>query len=115
TYVKKRQPESEEGGNDYQYSNKFILCSLNQTDLPESTFVFDYIGKTFKSSHEVDPVINLNKPLTGFLFPAFHNHAPDVNHLLYSAGKAHEPDEAFIDVVLNYEDMITAAENTYGL
>src|SRR5699024_9971590 len=51
--VKKREPESEEGGNDYQYANKFILCSLNKTDLPESTFVFDYIGKTFKSSHEV--------------------------------------------------------------
>lgn len=112
--VKKRDPESEEGGNDYQYANKFILCSLNKTDLPESTFVFDYIGKTFKSSHEVDPVINLNKPLTGFLFPAFHNHASDVNHLLYSAGKANEPDETFIDEVLNCEDMITAAENKDG-
>src|SRR5699024_11118694 len=57
---------------------------------------------------------NLNKPLTGFLFPAFHNHASDVNHLLYSAGKANEPDETFIDEVLNCEDMITAAENKDG-
>src|SRR5699024_285850 len=43
-----------------------------------------------------------------------HNHASDVNHLLYSAGKANEPDETFIDEVLNCEDMITAAENKDG-
>src|SRR5699024_1427624 len=32
----------------------------------------------------------------------------------YSAGKANEPDETFIDEVLNCEDMITAAENKDG-
>src|SRR5699024_8541686 len=97
--VKKRDPESEEGGNDYQYANKFILCSLNKTDLPQSTFVFDYIGITFKSSDELYICINCNNPFTGFLFPAFHNYASDGNHLLYTAGKDNEQDKTFIDDV----------------
>src|SRR5699024_70859 len=97
-----------------QYTNKVILCSLNKTDLPESTFVLDYIGKTFKSSHEVDPVIKLNKPLTVLIFPAFHNQASNLNHLLYSHGKSNELNETFINAVLRCEDMMTAAENKDG-
>ena len=109
--VKKRDPNSDEGGNDHIYDNKFILCSLNKTDQPETSYTFDYIEKEFKSAHHVDPVINLTKPLTGFLFPAMHDGASDVNHILYSAGKANEPDETFIDEVLECEEMMTAAES----
>ena len=109
--VHKRESESDMGGNDTVYSNKFILCSVNKTDQPESSFTFDYIEKAFKASHDVDPIINLTKPLTGFLFPAFHDYASDVNHILYSAGKANEPDEAFIDAILECDVVMTAAEN----
>src|SRR5699024_2494262 len=112
--IKQRRLESGEGGTDNVYANTFILCSLNKTSQPETSLVFDYIEKEFKAHNEVDPIINLTKPLSGFLFPAFHNNAADVNHLLYSAGKANEPDETFIDEVLNCEDMITAAENKDG-
>lgn len=112
--VKKRSLESGEGGTDHVYANKFILCSLNKTSQPETSLVFDYIEKEFKANSEVDPVINLTKPLTGFLFPAFRDHASDVNHLLYSAGKANDPDEMFIEDVLNCGGMITAAEEKDG-
>src|SRR5690625_175183 len=108
--VKKRSLESGEGGTDNIYANTFIICSLNKTSQPETSLVFDYIEKEFKAHNEVDPIINLTKPLSGFLFPAFHNDAADVNHLLYSAGKANEPDYTFIEDVLNCGDMITAAE-----
>lgn len=109
--IKKRSEESGEGGNDAVYANRFILCSLNKTSQPKKTLVFDYIEKKFKSNTEIDPIINLTTPLTGFLFPAFNDNAQDVNHILYRAGKPNQPDPTFIEDVLNCEDITTAAED----
>lgn len=109
--MKQRNPESGEGGTDQVYANKFILCSLNKTSLPKSSLVFDYIEKEFKPNSHVDPIINLTTPLTGFLFPTFTDNAADVNHILYSAGKANELDERFIDDILNCEPISTAIED----
>src|SRR5690625_4279343 len=108
--VKQRDPESGEGGTDNVYANKFILCSLNKTSQPKKSLVFDYIEKEFKSSTDVDPIINLATPLSGFLFPTFTDNAQDVNHILYRAGKPNQPDPMFIEEVLNCEDITTAAE-----
>jgi hypothetical protein len=108
--TKKRDPESGEGGNDEVYSNEFILCSLNKTDQPKKALVFDYIEREFRSNNAFDPIINLAQPLSGFLFPAFNDNAADVNHILYCAGKANQPDETFIEQVLNCEEIITALE-----
>src|SRR5699024_11926532 len=103
--------ESNEGGNDNVYFNEFILASVNKTDQPETSFTFDYIEKAFKASHNVDPIINLEKPLTGFLFPAFHDYTSDVNHVLYSAPKENEPDEMFNSSILDYDVVMSDAEN----
>lgn len=109
--TKKRGPESEEGGDDEVYSNEFILCSLNKTDQPKKALLFDYIEKEFRPSHVVDPIINLDSPMSGFLFPAFNDNAADVNHILYCAGKVNQPDFTFIEKVLDCEDIITAQED----
>jgi hypothetical protein len=109
--TKKRNAESEEGGDDEVYSNEFILCSLNKTDQPKKSLMFDYIEKEFKSYHVVDPIINLESPMSGFLFPAFNDNAADVNHILYYSGKVNQPDFTFIADVLNCEDIITAQED----
>lgn len=109
--MKQRNPESGEGGTDNVYANKFILCSLNRTSLPKTSLIFDYIEKEFKPNSHVDPIINLTTPLTGFLFPTFTDNAADVNHILYSAGKANELDELFIDDILNCEPISTAIED----
>ncbi|MEH7505085.1 DUF4317 domain-containing protein [Neobacillus drentensis] len=109
--TRKRDQESEEGGNDEVYSNEFILCSLNKTDQPKKALLFDYIEKEFKSNNVFDPIINLASPLSGFLFPAFNDNSADVNHILYCAGKANQPDGTFIEGVLNCEDIITAVED----
>lgn len=112
--MKMRSQESGEGGTDDVFAHPFILSSLNKTTQPETSLVFDYIEKEFKAFNEVDPIINLTKPLSGFLFPAFQNNASDVNHILYSAGKANEPDETFIQDVLHCGEMMTAAEEKDG-
>lgn len=109
--TRKRDMDSEEGGDDEVYSNQFILCSLNKTDQPKKALLFDYIEKEFKSYNVVDPIINLDSPLSGFLFPAFNDNAADVNHILYYSGKANQPNEVFIGEVLGCEDIITAQED----
>ncbi|HEY2420926.1 MAG TPA: DUF4317 domain-containing protein [Neobacillus sp.] len=109
--TRKRDLESEFGGDDEVYSNQFILCSLNKTDQPKKTLLFDYIEKAFKSNNAVDPIINLESPLSGFLFPAFNDNSADVNHILYCAGKVNQPDGTFIEDVLNCEVIITAQES----
>lgn len=73
--------------------------------------MFDYIEKEFKSYNVFDPIINLDSPLTGFLFPALNDNAADVNHILYYTGKANQPDYKFMEEVLNCEEIITAQED----
>ncbi|WP_042455864.1 DUF4317 domain-containing protein [Neobacillus dielmonensis] len=109
--TRKRGQESEEGGDDEVYYSQFILCSLNKTDQPKKALTFDYVEKEFKPHHFFDPIINLDSPLSGFLFPAFNDNAADVNHILYCAGKNNQPDYRFMDEVLNCEEIITAQED----
>ncbi|MUK90348.1 DUF4317 family protein [Ornithinibacillus sp. L9] len=109
--MKRGNEEAEESGRDAVYSNPFILCSMNKTQDPKKELLFDYVEKEFKYNFVVDPVINLKAPTSGFLFPCFTDNAADVNHVLYSAGKAYELDYHFIEEVLNAEETMTAADD----
>ncbi|MBB5171962.1 DUF4317 domain-containing protein [Texcoconibacillus texcoconensis] len=109
--MKKRNVESEESERDTVYSHPFILCSINKTLDPKKELLFDYVEKEFKYNVVVDPIINLNAPVGGFLFPTITDNASDVNHILYSSGKAYELDYHFIEEVLNGEDTMTAADD----
>src|SRR5690625_4837230 len=109
--MKRSNAETEENARDAVYSNPFILCSMNKTQDPKKELLFDYVEKEFKYNIVVDPIINLKKPLSGFLFPCFTDNAADVNHVLYAAGKANELDYHFIEEVLNAEEIMTAKED----
>lgn len=109
--AKRRNDEAEESEWDTVYSHPFILCSINNTQEPKKELLFDYVEKEFRYNFVVDPIINLNTPIGGFLFPCFTENAADVNHILYSAGKVHEPDLAFIEDVLNGEETMTAKDD----
>ncbi|OIK10669.1 DUF4317 domain-containing protein [Bacillus sp. MUM 13] len=109
--MKRRNEEDETSKRDTVYSHPFILCSINNTQEPKKELLFDYVEKEFKYHFVVDPIINLKAPISGFLFPCFTENAADVNHVLYSAGKVHEPDHAFIEEVLNGEETMTAQDD----
>lgn len=109
--MKRRNEEAEESARDTVYSHPFILCSINNTQEPKKELLFDYVEKEFKYHFVLDPIINLNAPISGFLFPCFTDNAADVNHILYSAGKVHEPDHQFIEEVLNGEETMTAKDD----
>ena len=108
----KRHSEDEEvAKRDEVYTTPFILCSMNQTELPKQSLVFDFNEKKFKSRIALDPIINLKSPIDGFLFPCFTDNAADVNHVLYAAGKTNKPNFRFIEDVLDGEEIMTAEED----
>lgn len=109
--TKRHSEETEIDNRDEVYTTPFILCSINQTEQPKRSLVFDFVGKEFKSSFMADPVINLTSPIGGFLFPCFTDNAADVNHILYAAGKANKPNFHFIESVLDGEEIMTAEED----
>ncbi|PKG22744.1 DUF4317 domain-containing protein [Niallia nealsonii] len=109
--TKRRNEETEVSERDTVYSHPFILCSINNTQEPKKELLFDYVEKEFKYNIIVDPIINLQSPMAGFLFPCFTDNAADVNHILYSAGKVYEPDYQFIEEVLNGEEIMTAQDD----
>lgn len=109
--TKRKNEESEESERDEVYTHSFILCSINKTEQPETALLFDYVERQFKYNVVVDPIINLNSPMGGFLFPCFTDNSADVNRILYSSGKANEPDFHFIEDVLNGEPIMTAQED----
>ena len=109
--MKAQSEESEESERDTVYSHSFILCSVNKTQEPKKELLFDYVEKEFKYNIVVDPIINLKAPMSGFLFPCFTDNVADVNHILYSTGKANELDYHFIEEVLNAEEILTAKED----
>ncbi|TFB18484.1 DUF4317 family protein [Filobacillus milosensis] len=109
--TKRASEESEESSRDTVYSNPFILCSINKTQDPKKELLFDYVEKEFKYNIVVDPIINLKAPISGFLFPSITDGAADVNHVLYSTGKANELDYHLIEEVLNAEEIMTAQED----
>ncbi|WP_182200924.1 DUF4317 domain-containing protein [Paraliobacillus salinarum] len=108
---KRKNDENEDSDFDPVYSHPFILSSVNKTQDPRKELLFDYVEKEFKYNIVVDPVINLNAPLKGFLFPCFTNYTADVNHVLYSTGKSNELDMHFVEDVLNADEFMTAEED----
>lgn len=109
--TKRKNEESEVSERDEVYHLGFILCTVNKTEQPKKTLLFDYVSKQFKCNTALDPVIKL-APESGFLFPCFTSEGSvDVNHILYSTGKAHEPDVSFIEQVLNSEIAVTAKQD----
>lgn len=109
--TKRKSEEYEESDLDEVFTHSFILCSINKSEQPQRTLVFDYIEREFKSSVVLDSIINLKSPVAGFLFPCFTDSAADINHVLYLAEKANEPDAHFIEDVLNCETIMTAQED----
>lgn len=109
--TKRQEDETEVNKNDEVYTTPFILSSLNQTELPKQSLVFDYVDLEFKSNLLINPVIKLASPIGGFLFPCFTDNAADVNRVLYTASKPNKPDVLFIENVLNGEQIVTAEED----
>src|SRR5699024_1776094 len=92
------------------FVNPFILCTINETKMPDNELLFNYVEKEFTYYVEVNPVIDLQSPINGFLFPTFAEGQANVNHLLYTTRKAYVLDSFLIDEVLQVEESATAED-----
>ncbi|HZG86013.1 DUF4317 domain-containing protein [Paenibacillus sp.] len=108
--TRERNEEAEESEKDEMFAHPFILGSVNSTEQPRKTLLFDYVEREFKYNVLVDPIIKLSTPEQGFFYPSVTDNASDVNRILYCAGKSNEPNHVFIDQVLNAEKTVTAHE-----
>lgn len=108
--TKERNEAAEESEKDEMFSHLFILCSVNSTEQQRKILMFDYVEREYKYNVFVDPIIKLNTPEQGFLYPSVTDNYSDVNRILYCMGKANEPNWQFIDQVLNAEKTVTAHE-----
>jgi len=106
----KNRPLEEDEAED-SFVNPFILCTINATKMPESEMLFDYIEKEFTYHVEVNPVIDLQAPINGFLFPTFIEGQANVNQLLYTTRKAYVLDSHLLDDVLQVEEGRTAEDD----
>lgn len=109
--TKKTNEETDENARDSVYTHSFILCSMNRTEQPKKSLLFDFVEMEFKANIVVDSIINLTSPMSGFLYPCFTENYTDVNHILYSAGKANQPNYYIIEDVLNAEPVMTAQDD----
>ncbi|MCI3922955.1 DUF4317 domain-containing protein [Paenibacillus sp. TRM 82003] len=108
--TKGRNDEAETSEKDEMFAHPYLLCSINTTEQQKKTLLFDYVEREFKYNVIVDPIIKLSAPEQGFFYPSVTDNASDVNRILYCAGKANEPNNHFIDQVLNAEKTVTAQE-----
>lgn len=106
----KRSKEEDAGKDDDVYVHRFILGSMNCVETPKKAVMFDYVEKEFKSNLITDVILNLNKPLEGFMFPTFSQGQSNLNRVLYSAGKKNSPSSHFVENVLNCVFVPTAVE-----
>ncbi|MFC7677564.1 DUF4317 domain-containing protein [Paenibacillus sp. GCM10028914] len=108
--TKARNEEAEETGKDEVFGHPFILCSVNSTEKQRKALLFDYVEREFKYNIIVDPIIKLSTPEQGFFYPSVTDNYSDVNRVLYCTGKSNDPNQHFIEQVLNAERNMTALE-----
>lgn len=95
---------------DESFVNPFILCTINETKEPDRELLFDYVEKEFTYHVAVNPVINLQTPVHGFLFPSFSQGQANVNEVLFTTKKAYVLDSILLDDVLQVEEGPTAED-----
>jgi len=91
--------------------HRFILCSINESTLPETALTFDYIEKQFRANVDVDPIIQLAKPIVGFMFPTITAGFTNVNEVLFYNHKPNVLDDIFVENVLGCKRASTAKDD----
>lgn len=106
----KKKKNEDEGEDDTAVAFSFIMCSINRIEQPKKTLQFDFDDKEFKVGSSLDLIINLNKPLDGFMFPTITEGYADINKVLYCTSKANQINEFFSNAVLSCKTIFTAKQ-----
>lgn len=81
----------------------FMVCAVCPVSLSKAGLVYD-----LKEKDIMDATRNwmVEKPIQGFLFPAFNDRASDIHNLLYYSKKEDEAMRRMIDEFLRCEDVV---------
>lgn len=76
-----------------EYVYEFTACAICPITLTKENLCCDQAAKTFVARQQD---LSVDKPLLGFLFPAFNDRAADIHAALYYSAKASERYEEFV-------------------
>lgn len=86
---------------------RFVIGFVCLAEKSPSAVCFDIPNQSLILESLTNKEINYNKPLDGFLFPAYTQGQADVNHVIYYTKKAKEPNMKFINNVLGCKLALT--------
>lgn len=106
----KNRGTKEEGQDDNGLLYNFIICTVNSIEPVKKALKLDYEAKELTIQSSLDFIINLNKPMDGFLFPTITEGFSDVNKVVYCSSKANQISQKFANGVLNCTITLTAKQ-----
>jgi len=103
--VRRKNKNDDFSGEDEIY--KYILTALCPADTGTDGFVFD--SELNEILKKLNTELIISKSATdGFLYPVFSNRSTDVNHVMYYAKKASDPNISIVENVLGCNFVMTA-------
>ena len=103
--VRRTNKHDDFSGEDEIY--RYILTAICPADTGTDGFVFD--SETNDILKKLNTELIISKSATdGFLYPVFSNRSTDVNHVMYYAKKAAEPNISIVENVLGCNFLMTA-------
>ena len=102
----KKSSKDEEEDDNY---HKYILCSINKLESCCKEVNIDTVNKAVSLGNS-EVIINMRKPIEGFMFPSITDFRSDVNKVLYCTGSANQVNEKLTQEVLQCENFLTASQ-----
>lgn len=101
-------PRKKDDEDDGEYYN-FIVCTVNQLHKTDAGLTVDISAKdVVEQSSSI--LINMNKPMEGFIYPNLFGNTPNANSVFYSAPKSDILNQLMVEDVLGLEMVLTAKE-----
>ena len=88
---------------------RFLICAVCPVEARIDGLIYDEEENNIIRKLTFDKVV-ADAPTDGFLFPTFTGRGPDVNHVLYYAKKAKEPNTSIVEDVLGCQFTLSADE-----
>ncbi|HBV88716.1 MAG TPA: hypothetical protein DEF42_19255 [Desulfosporosinus sp.] len=105
---KSARKDNNELDDELSYTLGFFLGSICPIIMPKKSLKFDFEEREFITSVPMNAIINTEAPIEGFMFPSFSDNAAETNKVVYYTQKENQPNQLFVDNILDCEFKPTA-------
>ncbi|MBC2727244.1 DUF4317 family protein [Desulfosporosinus sp.] len=105
---KSARKDNNELDDEISYTLGFFLGSICPIIMPKKSLKFDFEEREFITSVPMNAIINTEAPIEGFMFPSFSDNAADTDKVVYYTQKENQPNQLFVDNILDCEFKPTA-------